>query len=1464
MGKKKKTQLKPVARGFATTSVPKKLDPEEEAAPEDASTPLLDVKDPIQESGPSRPTDGATTATPAPADDFDPDKAEEQSLQNLVDKFQEKVEKEIVRAVKLVESERRLAKSLPSLELDESYIRQIISLAMETLEVQGIRPCLEGPEEKHISKLGVTYGILRRLGFSEDRTVECLKAVEGIELEEAYEWLHLHCSEEELAPLEPVQADDKPEPQTPSKPRHSRKDAPKDAPITPKTPKQFLAPLTPSTTKPTFRLDAGASAFVPRSAQPSASSSSVPASSEASDSDDSDDPNITYSKLMARVDRLTTFRQKSDTTDASVISQLKVHIKAAQDHYFFDQKEANRLYAQEKSKAQQEAMEGRLRGNIVLQQPPKFGRGKAVAKETTDSPASKSVASSEASTDLFEFDSDGVGMLELLQAPQEEVTAEGTVIEVRDFSQPKHRSGKQPKALLQETVQKVDRYAIISYAVISGGSRAKRASVTICWEGKKTEDWRMDNIACYEESQAEQYISTVALHSLAYPRTDGFAAVSSGNHTYFRLLPPPFRDLWDELETVRKATDDGVNRAVWAKLREVIEPKLILDPVAQSKTLKAVGSAKEHALHGHVAQANDHASTELMVEFQARCSSSAYQEMLFQRDQLPIAPHRQSITDCLLDSQVVVLSGETGCGKSTQVPAFILEDQLSRGKACRIFCTEPRRISAISLAQRVSKELGDAPNALGTMSSLVGYAIRLESNTSKNTRLTYVTNGIALRMLEGGSGHGGQGTAFDDITHIIIDEVHERSIESDFLLIVLKSLLEQRRDLRVILMSATVDAEKISAFFGGCPMLHIPGRTFPVDTRYLEDAVELTNWSISENSPFARRSHDKFYKKRTDWSEDVTGTADDEDDQPDAAPVKLEKRYSAHTTTTINLLDERLIPYDLIIRLLERICLDRSEYTAYSAAILIFMPGLAEIRRLTDVLGDHPVFGSEAEFKIHPLHSTISSEAQSAVFDVPPYGIRKIVIATNIAETGITIPDITCVIDTGKHKEMRFDEKRQISRLIETFIAKSNAAQRRGRAGRVQKGLCFHLFTKLRHDTQMADHPLPEMMRLSLSDLALRIKIMKVNLGSSIEDVLSKALDPPISINVQRAVSMLVEVRALTAGEEITPMGRLLSKLPTDVHLGKFLLYAALFRCLDPALTVAAALNSKSPFVAPFGMEHEADLAKNTFRVENSDFLTIHNAFASWRKASNNGVSFVRKFCRANFLSHQNLQQIEELRQQFLSYLVDASFIHVDKSFIRELSRARYSRNKTRFIPVPAHLDVNALNVAHMNAALVAGLYPKVLTVDLEKRQMRTISNNQAAFFHPSSINFGRKPHELGAHHLAYFTLMHSKKLYVWETAPVEDLAMVLLCGDVDVKLIANYLSLDRNKVRHQVSPKLNIALKHLRHHLSQVLALEFKGKPLQETGVLWKQLAMDILGKVKVVEEGGAEASLQIVLPPR
>jgi ATP-dependent RNA helicase DHX29 len=169
----------------------------------------------------------------------------------------------------------------------------------------------------------------------------------------------------------------------------------------------------------------------------------------------------------------------------------------------------------------------------------------------------------------------------------------------------------------------------------------------------------------------------------------------------------------------------------------------------------------------------------------------------------------------------------------------------------------------------------------------------------------------------------------------------------------------------------------------------------------------------------------------------------------------------------------------------------------------------------------------------------------------------------------------------------------------------------------------------------MAEHPVPEMLRLSLSDLALRTKIMKVDVGSSIEEILSKALDPPSQINIQRAVASLVEVRALTAAEEITGLGRYLAQLPTDVHLGKFLLMAAILKCLDPALTIAAALSSKGPFIAPLGKEDEAERAKASFRTDNSDFLTIHNAFSAWRRAWNNGQAAARALCRKSFLSYQ-------------------------------------------------------------------------------------------------------------------------------------------------------------------------------------------------------------------------------------
>jgi len=334
------------------------------------------------------------------------------------------------------------------------------------------------------------------------------------------------------------------------------------------------------------------------------------------------------------------------------------------------------------------------------------------------------------------------------------------------------------------------------------------------------------------------------------------------------------------------------------------------------------------------------------------------------------------------------------------VPSYILEHELSKGKPCKIYCTEPRRISAISLARRVSEELGERRNDLGSSRSLVGYAIRLESNTSKENRLVFATTGIVMRMLEASND-------LRDITHIVLDEVHERTIDSDFLLIVLRKLMVKRPDLKVILMSATVDAERFSKYLDGCQVLNVPGRTFPVATKYLEDAIELTGYTL-DNTLHEANEADEEDMDLIDQQDNLAAKAEN---------VKTLRGYSAKTRNTIAQMDEYRIEYELVVQLLVKIATDHS-LQPFSRAVLVFLPGIGEIRQLNDLLVGHPVLSRD--WFVYPLHSTIASEDQEAAFLVPPPGTRKIVLATNIAETGITIPDITCVIDTCKHREMRY------------------------------------------------------------------------------------------------------------------------------------------------------------------------------------------------------------------------------------------------------------------------------------------------------------------------------------------------------------------------------------------------------------------------------------------------------------
>jgi ATP-dependent RNA helicase DHX29 len=628
------------------------------------------------------------------------------------------------------------------------------------------------------------------------------------------------------------------------------------------------------------------------------------------------------------------------------------------------------------------------------------------------------------------------------------------------------------------------------------------------------------------------------------------------------------------------------------------------------------------------------------------------------------------------------------------------------------------------------------------------------------------------------------------------------SIDTDFLLIILRSLLERRPELKVVLMSATVDANRFSKYLNDAPILTVPGRTFPVQTRYLEDAIELTNYAgFSEDARKGGRSSDN----------------DDDDEivsEKSGIPSKL-PGYSPATREVLSTYDEYAIDYDLVVRLIEAVAFD-PQLSKFSSAVLVFLPGIAEIRQLNDLLGGHPSFNRQ--WLIYPLHSTISSEDQQAAFLIPPPGVRKIVLATNIAETGVTIPDITCVIDAGKHKEMRFDERRQLSRLTQSFISRANAKQRRGRAGRVQEGLCFHLFTKHRHDALMTDQQTPEMLRLSLQDLVMRTKICKLG---DIEETLSQALDPPSSRNIRRAIDALIEVDALTPGEELTSLGRQIAKLPLDAHLAKLVLLSTSFGCVDVAITIAAVLSSKSPFLTPFGAKQRADIARLAFKKGDSDLLTTYNAYCAWRAVCTTPGRSEMQFCHKNFLSPQNLGNIEDLKAQLFSSLVEAGFIQLSPDERRALQRYRSTSRYRAFVEVPAQYDSHSANDILVNSVIATAFYPKILT--REGKGWRNISNNQTVSLAPTSVNKGT----LSAKFLSYYHIMQSSnKFYnAHSTSIAHALPMVLMvAADMDFKLHAGVISFPGSVLRFAVRDwRAAVALKSLRRRVKEILAASWK-----------------------------------------
>ncbi|KAF2759957.1 ATP-dependent RNA helicase A [Pseudovirgaria hyperparasitica] len=994
-----------------------------------------------------------------------------------------------------------------------------------------------------------------------------------------------------------------------------------------------------------------------------------------------------------------------------------------------------------------------------------------------------------------------------------------TSIKIRHFAEAK---GLSPRRIVEETLKAMLVGAKATWKHISPTTYSSRHSVSIhfsnppeaerlpsipgldiFWIKSRTLRLDMVDIATDSEKQSESFVATTALFVVCN--------YLPGDDKAYLRLPSVWRDLYKEFAEAKKEQTDAEARKTLKELRILIDEQRDYDEdedVVLTHNFLKRAKEREQQTSDSDSERGEYRPTKdpekVKALWQNKISTSTYQRMLLGRMQLPMYQFKHAALSAIENHQVIILCGETGCGKSTQLPAYILEHQLSNGRPCKIYCTEPRRISAISLAQRVSEELGEPKNAAGTHSSLVGYAIRLESHISTETRLVYATVGIVLRMLESPRG-------LNDITHLVIDEVHERSIDTDFLLIVLRGLMERRPDLRVILMSATVDAQTFSRYLGDAPILNVPGRTFPVNTRYLEDAIEFTH-----------------YKKKNDDAGREGSSSDDDDpgtESMSGIPKNLQG-YSIATRNSLQEYDEYRVDYNLIMNLITKITNDAST-THFSKAFLVFLPGIAEIRTLNDVILNNSAFNED--WWILPLHSTIASEDQQKAFLFPPPGVRKIVLATNIAETGVTIPDVTCVIDTGKHKEMRFDERRQLSRLVQSFISRANAKQRRGRAGRVQEGLCFHLFTKYRHDELMALQQTPEMLRLSLQDLVMRTKICKLG---AIEATLSAALDPPSTKNIRRAIDALVEVNALTPKEDLTPLGIQLAKLPLDAHLGKLVLYACIFRCADAGITIAAILSSKSPFVIPFGAREKANAARVSFNQGDSDLLTEYAAYRAWKTVCLQPGAREVEFCRRNCLSAQTFSAIEELKAQLFSSLVDAGFISLSAEEKIGLNRARNSRagfgRSRAFVPVPSASDTHSTCDALVLSMLAVAFHPHILTRAATAaggggsgKGYTSISSPSPISLNPTSVlrlSPPRSPYALLSYH-SILSTSSSNAPAAHGLSPVPILPFLLLAGDADFKVWAKGVVFDGNRLRYRVeSSRMCVGLKRARKGVRNIV----------------------------------------------
>lgn len=710
------------------------------------------------------------------------------------------------------------------------------------------------------------------------------------------------------------------------------------------------------------------------------------------------------------------------------------------------------------------------------------------------------------------------------------------------------------------------------------------------------------------------------------------------------------------------------------------------------------------------------------------------------RSLLPASKFRDEIITAVTNHPVVILKGETGCGKTTQVPQFVFEHliALGQGGTANIIVTQPRRLAAISVAQRVADEFG------GKIGEEIGYRVQLDSKVSpKLTRVEFCTTGLLLRRLEF------EGDALP-VTHIFVDEIHERSLDSDFLLAMLKhEVLRKRPEVKIVLMSATMDAQRFSAYFGGAPVLQIPGRTFPVHEVFVEDLP-------------VQRNHELDYY---------------------------------HFVAQCVLQAHREIP-------------------SPEGSILVFMSGVNEINRTIAACQQQQQSGGEEFLLLLGLHGGSPTGQNNAVFARAPRGKRKVVVCTNVCETSITIPDCVLVIDSGKAKEIRYDGANKFSSLEEDWISQANANQRKGRAGRVQAGACWKLFSK---NKQLLTDQLAEVHRVPLDNIVLSVAHhLRHDDGGDLLGFFTTLIEPPATVNVQGAMDTLVDINALDAKSfRLTPLGEHLVKLPMDAQLGKLLIYGSLLSVpRELAICTAALCRSKSIFL-PDGNRKRFESASQ------SDHIATIAAFEQWEQSKQR-----KQFCDEHGLDAQVLREISGLVSEFLSNLDRIGF----SSRPVQVATSDMNRRK-RIKACLCVLSPSVLRIRKPQKRYVQMSGGAFETEDYDSREIKFYSlraSSAAAprvFIHPSSVNASSAT--FYSNFMVYSSLMQTSKLFARDCTCVSPYGLILFAS-TEVAMVhdTGALVCDGGKMTFKCSPRVGVLLREIKKLLDALLRAKIQDEP--------------------------------------